>query len=245
MIINDTYAKIIGCSYAQDAIGKYINMDGKKSEVIGVTADFHEHSAHSIIKPLALLSIGIDKNNSEFHLALKPQSADGHEWKTAIAGMRKAWKAVYPDNDFDYEFFDEAILRQYYREQHTSTLLTWATGLSILISSLGLLGLTIYTTNQRTKEIGVRKVLGASVTQLVALLSKELSLLILLAFVITTPLAWIAMNKWMQSFADRTAISWWIFALSGGGMFLIALVTSGFQTVKAAIANPVKSLRSE
>ena len=245
MIINDTYAKIIGCRYAQDAIGKYIDMDVKKSEVIGVTADFHEHSAHSIIKPLALLSIGIDKNNSEFHLALKPQSADGHEWKTAIAGMRNAWKEVYPDNDFDYEFFDEAIARQYYREQNTSTLLTWATSLSILISCLGLLGLTIYTTNQRTKEIGVRKVLGASVTQLVTLLSKELSLLILLAFVITTPFAWIAMNKWMQSFADRTAISWWIFALSGGGMFIIALITSGFQTVKAAIANPVKSLRSE
>jgi len=105
--------------------------------------------------------------------------------------------------------------------------------------------LAIYTTNQRTKEIGVRKVLGASVAQIVTLLSTEMVLLILLAFVIVTPLAWWGMNKWMQGFADRTAISWWIFALSGAGMLILAVFTSGFQTVKAAITNPVKSLRSE
>ena len=107
------------------------------------------------------------------------------------------------------------------------------------------MGLAIYTTNQRTKEIGVRKVLGASVTQIVALLSSELMLLILFAFVLVTPIAWYAMNKWMQSFADRTAISWWIFASSGAGMLLAAIFTSSFQTIKAAIINPVKSLRSE
>jgi ABC-type antimicrobial peptide transport system permease subunit len=108
-----------------------------------------------------------------------------------------------------------------------------------------LLGLAIYNTNQRTKEIGVRKVLGATVAQIVTLLSTELVILIVLAFVLVTPLAWYAMNKWMETFADRTSISWWIFAASGAGMLLTALVTSSFQTIRAALANPTKSLRSE
>lgn len=159
--------------------------------------------------------------------------------------MEKAWKEIYPEDDFEYSFFDESIAKFYDSEQHTSTLLTWATGLSIFISCLGLLGLAIYNTNQRTKEIGVRKVLGATVTQIVTLLSTELVMLIVLAFVLVTPLAWYAMNKWMESFADRTTISWWIFVVSGGGMLLTALITSSFQTVKAALANPTKSLRSE
>jgi ABC-type antimicrobial peptide transport system permease subunit len=107
------------------------------------------------------------------------------------------------------------------------------------------LGLAIYTTNQRTKEIGIRKVLGASVVQLVTLLSTEMILLILLAFIIVTPIAWWAMNKWMQSFADRTTINWWIFAISGAGMLVTALFTSGFQTVKAALTNPAKILKTE
>jgi ABC-type antimicrobial peptide transport system permease subunit len=183
--------------------------------------------------------------NGVFHIALKPQTAGGEEWKTAIAAMGKSWKSVYPEDDFEYHFFDENIAKFYESEQHTSTLLSWATGLSIFISCLGLLGLAIYTTNLRTKEIGVRKVLGASVTQIVTLLSTELVLLILLAFVIVTPISIWAMNKWMQSFADRTAISWWIFVVSGAGMLLAAVITSSFQTVKAAVMNPVKSLRSE
>jgi ABC-type antimicrobial peptide transport system permease subunit len=183
--------------------------------------------------------------SSTLHIALKPQSAGGDDWHRAIAGMQSSFKKLYPDNDFQYQFFDDAIAQFYASEQHTSTLLDWATGLSILISCLGLLGLAIYTTNQRTKEIGVRKVLGATVSQIVLLLSTEMAWLVVLAFVIISPVAWWAMNKWMQDFADRTAISWWIFALSGGGMLLTALFTSGFQTIKAALANPVKSLRSE
>ena len=180
-----------------------------------------------------------------FHIALKPETAGGNEWKTAIASMGKSWKSVYPEDDFEFHFYDENIAKFYESEKQTATLLNWATGLSILISCLGLLGLTIYTTNLRTKEIGVRKVLGASVSQIVALLSTELVLLIVLAFIIVTPVAIYAMNKWMQTFADSTAISWWIFVVSGAGMLFAAVVTSSFQTVKAAVMNPVKSLRSE
>jgi putative ABC transport system permease protein len=247
-IINNTYAKILGFTNPHDVIGKQLGgLFGRRHNVtvIGVVADYNQRSLHSPIYPSAIFWPREKWDMRTLHVSLKPETAGGHEWKIAIASMAKAWKEVYPDDDFDYHFFDETIAQFYQEEQHTSTLLTWATGLSILISCLGLLGLAIYTTTQRTKEIGVRKVLGATVAQIVTLLSTELILLILLAFAIVTPVAWWAMNKWMQSFADRTTISWWIFAASGAGMLLVAVFTSGFQTVRAAIANPVKSLRSE
>jgi putative ABC transport system permease protein len=246
ILINNTYAKVLGFRNPNDAIGKQLDYNDKKKTIVGVTADFYQRSLHSPIKPLAILQPGNRKwNNRTFHIALKPQTAGGNDWKTAIAGFEKIWKEIYPDEDFEYTFYDENIAKFYTAEQHTSQLLTWATGLSIFISCLGLLGLAIYTTSQRTKEIGVRKVLGASVAQIVTLLSTELILLIVLAFVVVTPIAYYAMQKWMENFADRTAISWWIFALSGGGMLTAALFTLSFQTVKAAVANPVRSLRSE
>jgi ABC-type antimicrobial peptide transport system permease subunit len=247
IIINTTYAKILGFKNPREAVGKQLErLNGdKKMTIIGVVADFYERSLHSPIKPLAIQYGKDTYQTGTFHVALNAETAGGNEWKTAIASMGKAWKAIYPDDDFDYHFYDETIAQFYETEQHTSKLLTWATGLSIFISCLGLLGLAIYTTNQRTKEIGVRKVVGATVTQIVTLLSTELVLLIALAFVIVTPMGWYAMNKWMEGFADRTSISWWIFAASGAGMLLAAVITSSFQTVKAAVANPVKSLRSE
>ena len=245
MIINNTYAKILGFRDPALAVGKFIDWDKRKSEIIGVAADFYERSLHEPIKPLAITYPHAKYNNGTFHIALKPQTATGNEWKKGIASIQAIWKQLYPDDDFDYRFYDEDIAKFYDTEQHVSTLLTWATGLSILISCLGLLGLAIYTTNQRTKEIGVRKVLGATVSQIVTLLSTELVLLILLAFAVVTPIAWYAMNKWMENYADRTSISWWIFAASGAVMLIAAIFTSSFQTVKAAIANPVKSLRSE
>ncbi|TSD66909.1 FtsX-like permease family protein [Inquilinus sp. KBS0705] len=246
IVINNNYAKVLGFSNPNDAIGKMLDYNDKKREIVGVTADFYQRSLHAPIKPLAiLLPHNRTWNNRTFHIALKPQTAGGTEWKTAIAGIEKAWKKIYPEDDFEYHFYDEDIAKFYTAEQNTSKLLTWATGLSIFISCLGLLGLAIYTTSQRTKEIGVRKVLGASVAQIVTLLSTELIWLIVLAFVLVTPIAWYAMHKWMENFADRTTISWWVFAVSGAGMLLAALFTLSFQTVKAAVTNPVKSLRSE
>ncbi len=247
MLINQTFARRIGFHDPHEAVGKTIdNFNGdKRMQVVGVVSDFYQESLHAGIAPLAILTTSDPNFTGTFHIALKPQTAKGDEWKQAIAGIGKAWKEVYPDDAFDYRFFDESIVRLYTAEQHTSTLLGWATGLSIIISCLGLLGLAIYTTHQRTKEIGVRKVLGASVVQVVTLLSSEMIWLILLAFVIVTPVAWWAMNTWMENFADRTSISWWIFALSGAGMLTTALFISGFQTLKAALANPVESLRTE
>jgi putative ABC transport system permease protein len=246
IVINEKYARILGFTNPNEAMGKVFASNGKNSRIVGVVANFYTHSLQSPISPVAILAAG-DGNfyNGVIHIALKPETAGGGEWQKTMAAMAKIWKQMYPDDDSNFQFYDKSIEQFYTQEKQTSTLLSWATGLSILISCLGLLGLAIFTTGQRTKEIGVRKVLGASVTQIVRLLFTELASLILLAFLIVTPLAWWAMNKWMDSYADKTTISWWIFAASGAGMLLTALVTSSFQTIKAAIVNPVKSLRNE
>jgi ABC-type antimicrobial peptide transport system permease subunit len=162
-----------------------------------------------------------------------------------LAKTKKAFKDVYPDNDTYNGFFDEDIAKYYQQEQNTSSLLNWATALSVFISSLGLLGLVIFTTTQRTKEIGVRKVLGATVSQIVTLISKDFLRLVVIAFIIAVPLAWMGMHQWLQNFAFRTAISWWIFAAAALLMLGVAFITLSFQAIRAALANPVKSLRME
>ena len=238
-IINETYLHMLGFQKPQEALNK--DLDGKP--IVGVMADFNQQSLHAPVKPLAFSS-GL-KNDYTFHIALQPQNIDGRIWKTSISQIEKAFRRVYPGEDFRYQFFDESIAKFYESEQNISTLLKWATGLAILISCMGLLGLAIFTTNSRTKEIGVRKVLGASVGGIVSLLSRDFVLLVLLAFVIAAPIAWIAMSKWLENFSYRTAMSYWVFALSGTGMVLIALITLCFQTIRSARANPVKSLRTE
>jgi ABC-type antimicrobial peptide transport system permease subunit len=244
---NLTLTKMLGFKDPNEAVGKIIDgFNGdKRMQIVGVISDFPQESLHAPITPLVMMTSTDVNYQGTFHIALKPQTGDGGDWATAFAAIQKAWKQVYPKDDMEYEFVDQTIARFYEKEQHTATLLSWATGLSILISCLGLLGLAIYTTTQRAKEIGVRKVLGASVAQIVTLLSAELMGLTLLAFAVAAPIAWWAMNKWIQNFADRTAISWWIFVVSGMAMLSAALFTSAFQTIKAAIANPVRSLRSE
>lgn len=244
VLINESCAKALQFLQPELAIGKNVNCDGENLLIVGVLADFHQASLHSPIKPLAILSQNGQFFNGVFHVALKPQRING-SWKNTIASIGKLWNQLYPNDDFEYKFFDENIEKFYENEQKTSDLLTWATALSVLISVLGLIGLTIYSTNQRIKEVGIRKVVGATVFQLVALLEVEIVRLILLAFVLTSPIAWIFMNKWLQDYADRTTISWWIFIGTGAGMLLIALIASGFQTMRVALANPVVSLKSE
>lgn len=244
-LINNTYARRLGFDHPQQAVGKIIDdFNGDtRMQIVGVVADFHQGSLHEAIAPLVILTSTNSDFSSIFHVALKTN--DAGNWHTAIAAMQTAWKQVYPDDDFEYNFVDDTIAKLYQREENTTLLLKWATGFSILISCLGLLGLAIFTTNQRTKEIGVRKVLGATVSQIVVLLSSEIALLVALSFVIVVPVSWFALNKWMQSFADRTTISWWIFA--GGGILMLAtsIITSASQIIRAAIVNPVTSLRSE
>jgi hypothetical protein len=243
ILINETYMHVLGFQNPQDVLEKYIDWNDKLVPIVGVVGDFNQKSLHEPIKPLLITSDV--RQEGLISLLLQPQNADGTTWKTALDKSEKAFKQVYPAGDFWSGFFDEDLAKWYTQEQNISRLLTWATGLAVLISCLGLLGLVMFITTQRTKEIGVRKVLGASVSELVALLSKDFVQLVLIAFVIAAPLAWIAMNKWLESFAYRTNISWWIFAATSLLMIVIAFITLSFQTIKAAIANPVKSLRTE
>jgi putative ABC transport system permease protein len=238
-MINETYAHILGFQKLHQALGKNLN----NIPIVGVVADFNQRSLHEPLKPL-IIANGSDRSRT-INIALMPQSTDGTLWKSTIASIGKVWKEMFPNDDFDYKFFDEDIAKYYDEEQHISSLLMWATGLAIFISCLGLLGLVIYTTTQRTKEIGVRKVLGASISQIVGMISKDFIVLVILGFVIAAPLAFFGMHKWLDNFAYRTDISWWIFLLGGAIMIVIALFTLAFQTIKAAMMNPVKSLRSE
>ncbi|MDR3712635.1 MAG: ABC transporter permease [Puia sp.] len=243
LILNETYARMLHFKDPREAIGKQIQWEGRNTPVVGVVADFNQRSFHEPIKPLIIST----KYSEEdlVSVALRPRDRTAPNWTAAIDKMRAAFKQLYPEDDFDYHFFDENISRYYENEQRLSRLLVWTTGIAVFICCLGLLGLVIYTTHQRMREIGIRKVLGASVPHIITLLSKDFLLLVIIAFVIATPIAWIFMNKWLQHFVDRTAISWWIFVLGGLLMIIISLCTLGFQTVRAAMANPVRSLRAE
>lgn len=242
-VVNENYARFLGFKNPADMVGSYIDRGNAKIPVVGVLADIHTKSIHKSMTPLAYFSF--QNRHRTFHIALATRAANTDSWKKTIAQIEKAWKEVYPEEEFSYNFFDESIANFYKKEQQTAGLLNWSAGLTIFISCLGLLGLVIYTTNQRRKEIGVRKVLGATVTQIVSLLSKDFMKLVALAFLIAVPLAWWAMNNWLENFAYRTNITWWIFAISGAGMLLAALITLSVRTIRSASANPVGSLRSE
>jgi ABC-type antimicrobial peptide transport system permease subunit len=242
ILINETYLHALGFTNPHDIIGQFIDVYGKK-RVVGVVQDFNQKSLHEAITPL--LIVGGIVNEYTCNVALQPQIADGTGWKSTIDQIQKAYKAIYPGKDFDYAFLDEKMAAYYTAEQNVSALLMWATGLTIFISCLGLFGLVIYITNQRTKEIGIRKVVGATVAQLVALLSKDFLQLVITAFAIAVPFAWWAANTWLQSFAYKTALSWWVFLIGGMIMMMVAFLILGVRTFKAANANPVKSLRME
>lgn len=241
-VINENYARFLGFNNPADAVGKFIQHSDVKKPIVGVLSDFYSQSLHTEIKPLVYTAI--KSNQATFHILLKPGGGN-NAWQNTLSQIQQSYKSVYPDENFEYRFFDESIAKFYKSEQDTSRLLKWAAGLAILISCLGLLGLVIYTTAQRTKEIGVRKVLGASVPQIVGMISKDFLLLVLVAFIIAAPLAWLGMHKWLENFAYRTDISWWIFILGGCIMIMVALLTLSFQTIKTAMMNPVKSLRTD
>ena len=241
-VINETYLHILGFQNPQDAIGKMLEWNDKRIPIAGVVSDFHQTSLREPIKPLVMSSWSGEQRT--LNIAMYPQKESG-DWKRAIAKIELVWKEVYPETDFEYSFLDEDIAKYYKSEQNISQLLKWATGLAIFISCLGLLGLIIYITHQRTKEIGVRKVVGATVTQIVTLLSKDFLALVIIAFAITVPIAWWGSYKWLNNFAYKTDVSIWIFLAGGTIMFLMALMVLCVRGYQAAVANPVKSLKAE
>jgi putative ABC transport system permease protein len=164
---------------------------------------------------------------------------------STMAAIKAKYDAFFPGNLFDYFFLNDRFNAQYANEQLLGKVFGIFSGFAIFIASLGLLGLSLFATSQRTKEIGVRKVLGASVSNIVLLLSKDFIRLVIIAFIIASPVAWYIMHNWLQDFAYRITISWWIFPIAGLLAIFIALATISFQAIRAAIANPVKSLRTE
>ncbi|HYJ38809.1 MAG TPA: ABC transporter permease, partial [Chitinophagaceae bacterium] len=207
-VVNEAFVRRLGFSDPSMAVNRILDRGNRQYSITGVIRDFHFKSTHAPIKELAYT------NNSEnfgtFHVLLKANPEGAKSWNRGISNIERSWKEIYPEHEFSYSFLDESIANFYKSEQQIARLLNWSMGLSIFISCLGLLGLVIYTTSQRTKEIGVRKVLGASVVQIVSLISKDFMKLVVLAFVISVPLAWLAIYNWLQNFAYRTSISWWI-----------------------------------
>ncbi|MFD1143267.1 ABC transporter permease [Larkinella insperata] len=240
LVINSTFAKRLGFRKPADALNKVVEFDGKPYPIVGVVADFHEQSFHAKIDPAFIGHMPQARN-----LGVKLQGRSTGELKEALARIEEQWKAVHPDKKFEYEFLDEQIAKLYEKEQKTGRLVNTATAVAILISCMGLFGLATFTAEQRTKEISIRKVLGASVAGIVALLSKDFLKLVFIALLLAAPVAWWAMNEWLKDFAYKVDMEWWVFALAGLLAIAIALVTISFQSIRAALADPVKSLRSE
>jgi putative ABC transport system permease protein len=238
VIFNKMGLQQLGFNKPEEAIGKDIEFWGETYKLVGVVDNFHQQSLREAYEPLVLRLI--PDVRGFFSVKMAPNEAS----KT-IATIQGAWNQFFPGNPFDYFFLDQHFADQYRADQRFGQVFGLFTALAILVACLGLFGLASFTTAQRTKEIGIRKVLGASVMEIVQMLYKEFAILILVAFVVATPLAWYAITQWIQSYAFRTDVHWWLFVLPFVAVLVIALLTVSFQSVKAALMNPVKSLRAE
>ena len=239
LIINETALRQLAFKSPQEAVGKSVTAINRTWDIIGVVADFHQQSLKSGIEPVLLLPTLLGQY-SQFSVKVDPQ-----QLPATLESIKKAYAGYFPGNIFDYYFLDEKFNRQYSNDYLFGKVFGLFAALAILIACLGLSGLSLLTTIQRTKEIGVRKVLGASVTGIVLLLSKDFIKLVLFAIIIASPVAWYIMHLWLQDFAYRIALSWWIFASAGLLSLVISLLVIGFRTVRSAIANPANSLRTE
>jgi len=243
MILNEEAIKRIGFKNAADAVGKNVAIDWQgqtyRWEVIGVVKDFHFVDLHNTIEPY-----GFQLNNQPQYNYLVAH-AKKNNMSSVLQSIRNTWRQLNPNEPFEYSFLNEDFQKNYEADNRLAGIVQNFTIIAILISCLGLFGLATFSAEQRTKEIGVRKVLGASVGNVVGLLSKEFLKLVFIAIVIASPVTWFVMNKWLQDFAYRTNISWLVFVFTAVIAIGIALLTISFQAIKAAIANPVKSLRTE
>ncbi|MEC7262681.1 MAG: ABC transporter permease [Bacteroidota bacterium] len=244
-VVNEALAKALGFQNPSDVVGAMLKLDTMNIPVVGLMKDFNQRSLRSNIRPLALTGNWRNQGYSNFRSIHFDLGSDSEQWQESIKEVENAWASVYPDEEVEVRFMSELVQGFYRKERSTVQLLKWATGLAILISCMGLLGLVVYTTERRVKEIGVRKVLGANLAQLNFLLCKEFLLLVGVAFVISVPISWYLIQEWIQSFAYKTSLSWWVFFASGIGMVLVALVVIGARTYRTANINPVESLRTE
>lgn len=237
IIVNEAFAKKFGI---KDPLNKMVYRSSyglQAYHIVGIIKDFNFETLRDKISPLALLYA---KDNGAISVRTKTS-----DLTSLISQIKSKWKKLSPNQQFSYSFMDQDFEATYRSEQRIGTIFTSFSTLAIVIASLGLFGLAAYAAEQRNKEIGIRKVLGASISNIVGLLSMDFIKLVFISILIATPLAWFVMNKWLQDFAYRVNIQWYILALAGLTAVLIAFITVSFQSIKAAMANPVKSLRSE
>lgn len=240
-LINETAMRALGFSSPQDAIGKLIGQTSMgQYPVVGVVKDFHTRDFHSSIDPVVIMA---DKQNVGT-INIKLNSNDPEKWQQTLKMIEQKWNAVFPAGSFAYKFYDETLDAMYKQERNQSRLISLATVIAIIISCLGLFGLAVLIAFQRTKEIGIRKVLGATVTGIAQMLMSDFVKLIIIALVLASPIAWWGMNRWLEDFVYRVKIEWWMFLLSGAAVVIVAMLTISFQAIRAALANPVKSLRT-
>ncbi|HET7180505.1 MAG TPA: FtsX-like permease family protein, partial [Chryseosolibacter sp.] len=237
MIINEAAVKALGYYNPDDVLGKPYSQSGRTGTIIGVVKDFHFQSFREEIQPLTMQAGGI--------ATFMTLSIADTDIPSTISKLEKKWKSIVPDMPFSYFFTDEAYNSQYDSDRRFSQLFLCLVTVAIIISCLGLFGLTVFSTTQRTKEIGIRKVLGSSSIQIVSLITKDFFTLIATAFFLGIPVSWFLMDRWLQEFAYRTDVSIWIYGLAGVALGLIAFVTISFQAIQAANADPVRSLKAE
>lgn len=244
-VINETAVKELGLGTPQQAIGKTLSWPTwrkpdslKTGPVIGVVSDFHYKSLHERVEP-AVLHI-YPAAYSRIAVKLKAGSIEN-----SVAQIKTVWNKFSPDYPMEFTFLDESFGKMYQAEDKLKTLLSLFTGVTIFVACLGLFGLAAFAAERRKKEIGIRKVLGATVRGVVIMLSKDYILLVLLSLILASPLAWYFMNQWLENFSYRIHIGWWIFAMAGGVAVLLAFITVSLQAVKAGLTNPVKNLRTE
>jgi ABC-type antimicrobial peptide transport system permease subunit len=239
-VVNETLLRKLGIRNPQDAIGKEINFwnGGKVANIVGVIKDFNSYSLREPMAPV-VLSTWRDVYQT-INIKIKPNSE-----KTVLPYIEKIWTSTYPDYVYNYEFLDQTIKNFYKQEDQLSQLYKIFAGIAIFISCLGIYGLVSFMAVQRTKEVGIRKVLGASARNIIYLLSKEFTILIIIAFVISAPIAYFIMHKWLQNYTYRIPLSASIFILAIISSIVIAWITVAHRAIKAAMANPVRSLRTE
>ena len=238
-VVNERFAKNLNLKSAQELIGKSISVNNSmKGPIVGVVKDFHDRSFHEDMRAVCLTTLGDNYSN----YAVKIDLATA---KTTLPALEKLWSETHPDGIFEYQFLDDQIAELYEADDLMLQLILAFAAIAVFIGCLGLYGLVSFMAAQKTKEIGIRKVLGSSVGQIVWIFGKEFSRLIVIAFVVAAPIAWYAMTTWLQNFKYQIDLGISVFALAIFGSFLIALITVSFQSIKAALMNPVKSLRSE
>ena len=240
-IINESAVAALGWKSPGEAIGKHLSYGGEPGMIIGVMSDFNFESLHQRISPL-ILTYPTKNNGGYNNISI---SIEGNDVPATLARIEQTWKRFLPETPYQYNFLDERFEHLYITETRQGTIFTLFSGIAIFIACLGLLGLSAFAISQRIKEIGIRQVLGAGKGSIVQLISKDFLRLVLIAVLIAFPVAWYAMHNWLEGFAYRTQIHWWIFVLAGGVALLVAFITISIQTVKAASANPIKNLRTE